>query len=304
MSLQKIKLLFKMLSGEAILINVLTFSFVILSIVEIFFSVQFTEQEKVFSRFIANIVFLNMLHIGFTFFLIFETKAFLNWKKYSAPKFALSFHHKLLFLFICFWIFMFFHTNILYNIGPLLISFYAFYHGIKQHLGISLNLNHKYIQLNKMSNNFSKYFEHIFFNLLILISWTLITLKHFSSLKQMTCFYIQCSYFLIIFFYISINYILSGKEFFRKKSHFFPRLFIFPFLPNSFLALIGWASIHGMEYLFITKKFISLKTSFISLNRILLSFGFICFLNHCILMFCKSAFWSFCVVRYQNSWTF
>ena len=279
---RKYKYLFKIFSTESIFINILAFSFLILSLFEIFFSVQFTKEKEGLPRFIANIVFFNSLHLGITFFLIFETEAFLNWKKHIL-KSTFSFHQKLIFLFICFWIFQFFHIDMVYNIGKLLILFYAFYHVIKQQLGISLNLNHKCSHLNKVSSNFMRSFDHTFFNLLILISWVFLSVEHFSLLKKNNYIFIQCSYLLAVFLYIVVNYAVFGKAFFKEKLCFFPRLLIYPLLPTSFLAFMGWMSIHGMEYLFVAKNFISLKEK--SFQRTLFSFGFLIFLIIAFLSF-------------------
>ena len=279
----KYRNLFRVFSTEPIFINILAFSFLILSLVEVFFSIQFTEGQEAFPRFIANIVFFNALHLGITFFLIFETEAFLNWKKHTL-KSTFSFHQKLIFLFICFWLFQFFCKDMIYKIGTLLISFYGFYHVIKQQLGISLSFNHKSSHLNKTSNNLIRGFDHIFFNLLILISWVFISIEHFSFLRKSDyIIYVQCSFFSVVLIYIVINYIAFGRAFFNEKLYFFPRLLIYPLLPVSFLALIGWLSIHGMEYLFVTKNFISLKKK--SFKKTLFSFGFLFFIIIALLSF-------------------
>ena len=77
--------LFKKLFTETTFINIIAFCFIALSIIEIFFGIQFTESEKVLPRFIKDIVFLNAIHLGFSFILIFDTIPFLNWRK-SLPK--------------------------------------------------------------------------------------------------------------------------------------------------------------------------------------------------------------------------
>ncbi|MCY4512144.1 MAG: hypothetical protein OXB86_00485 [Bdellovibrionales bacterium] len=260
------------------IISFIAFAFISVSIIEILLNIQFAESEKAFPRFIANVIFLNSIHLGFTFFLIFEATPFLSWKKHL-PKSMMSFHGKLVLLFVSFSIFQFFKHDMIYNIGALLVLIYATYHMIRQHLGISLILNNKYQFLNEKSKNLTRSFDHIFFATLILITWVFISLTHFSYLKNPI--YIQCGYLLVIGLYIYMNYIFFGVKFLKNKTPFYLRLFIFPLLPVSFIAWMGWLSIHGMEYFFVTKQFFSFKKiRFFSLGFLLfIAIAFLCLIS-------------------------
>ena len=144
-----------------------------------------------------------------------------------------------------------------------------------------------------------KYIDHTFFYTLILISFVFIILEYslyfnkgllyqltfidgelniIDNLKHPSKAILQCCYLLAICFYMLSYYILFGKKIFKNKLYFLPRLLIYPLLPSSFIAHMGWSSIHGMEYFFVTKKYFPLRKT--SLFK---SLGFFLFLITAIL---------------------
>ena len=281
-----VKHLMLFLFKEGIFINILVFVFIILSVTEILLGISFTESGKITSKFIGDIIFLNSIHIGFTFILLFELRPFQLWKRqYNQSKLFLEYKMILFFVlsflvlvFLFFTpphIFNFKDHKIFYNIGMLFFFLYAYYHTVKQHLGLFLEENHTNYYLDKISRNKMNQLDHIFFKCFILISWTYVLIEQFPYFS-INRNHVQLSYFLCFIFYILLLYIIFERQILRKKLILLPRLLIYPLLPHSVFATTALASIHGMEYFFVFRRLFLHEE--ISLRKIFYSLGFLFFM--------------------------
>lgn len=238
---------------------VLPFFFIILAILEVCGSWHVPNSHQRYWIFTSNILFLNSIHVGFTFMILSALPLAQAWRQENQSSFF--FIAPSLSLFILFFVFSWFFSKEDDAIGlilALMYRFFGFYHLIKQSLGISLLYDRNFEKQEKRSNDSS--FEKIVFSGLIAVTF----FRCFTEFSNEYSWWSENANSILIhlltFSLLSLVLLLFANKLIRHsetrliKWIFLCRLFLLPLSMVSFLGLIGLVATHGVEYAFIIRK--------------------------------------------------
>ena len=255
--------------------------FLIAAILEVFFFKESVSAHREGIMLIAKIFFLNHLHIFFTISMLVFFPEVRSWIKEISTEKPTNAWTIWIFVGIFFWaveqrLIGYLGQNHLQLaakiVGFLLLS-YGIHHVVSQTLGISLmyNRNHQVKEtkteqthLYKL-NFFEKWERRLFF-----ISLTFIIvgegLREFSSWIPEIIDYRYLIAFSVVPFVVNLYMVKNlFAETQSNKFYFLLRTLLFPMSAFSKIALAGYLSCHGIEYLFMFIKMIS--NSQISIDR-------------------------------------
>lgn len=275
-------LVFKKYIQTERVILIVAYFFSALFALELLLAPSIGSYEKSLIFFMTNIVFLNSIHIGFSFYIFFSSQTLRTWRSAYNKNSSLTIEKKLILVWAIAFASQIFIAATLEAIHfwvKALISFYSFYHVGKQFLGLLLKENHTNLKLckNKTLNKINL-FDHRITN--ILLGITLIqTVDFFVFKNNLNTIYISSIVGLtsILVWHIYSILILSDQNI-RYRYLFLFRYALFPLSPLSFSAAAGMSSIHGIEYYCVTHNIVHNEKKSKGFSSGMIAFIFIVFL--------------------------
>lgn len=203
-------------------------------------------------EFISKMVFLNHIHVFFTPLMLWSSKTGRTWckeqqeKNYFIAKSILFFLFSIVFSYIAYS-----HSN--EKIARFLNIFvltWGTFHIMRQSWGLSLLYRS---QSNENVLRFKKFYLFIF-NVLILLQIVVSCIPRYRPAEFIYSKLILLSY-LVATFYI-LGPLLFSKKFLTRSSIFDFRILVYPLALVSDFGRFGMLSIHGVEYFYITSRFL------------------------------------------------
>ncbi len=246
--------------------------FLIGSLFEIYYVFSFSIEQKKTFNFFAQIVFLNVIHVSFTYFFLLVVPEFRDYVSQKSIELNYSLKKHWLKFFVYTWI-IFSLLSALPFIFPSLkkYEFILFlphipillgsgYHIIRQSVGISIMyfLNLKggdtktKMSIIKLEKNFIGILVAIIVLHIIIQIALPISLKNYAI--GMMIFVLTCYISFVLFKIYRFSF-----EVFKVRFLFYARYLFFPLAPLSIFSTLGRASIHGVEYLMILEKVVNAK---------------------------------------------
>jgi hypothetical protein len=216
--------------------------------IELFLGLKLSDRQNTIALFLTEIVFLNSIHIGFSFFFFYNSELMRKWEEIENQTSSLTFSQKI----IVVWLIGFTFQLLVYSSVPALTSFvrgsivfYSFYHVAKQFLGYSLNQNHKkgFGQASELRKG-----DHFVVNALILLAGVETFIRFFAKEHLVLGGAIVSGLMIAAIGFWTYRHFTILKGQFRYKLSTLFRYMLFPLWPFSFSASAGMSILHGVEY--------------------------------------------------------
>lgn len=247
----------------------------------------YTNDQKKIALFSAKILFLNHVHIYFSFALILFVPEMRNWvrEKNVENQFFLL---RWLFVFLAvfglyWWGFRFIRQNssdlTLLKFLLLLTTIVGLHHNYSQTLGLSLAYNHAAktpaLAPEKALILRLVFLEKVLLKLLMALHFTLMLAALLRPSSSTLFAIIKVAMPLLAIAAVVIGWMYPQE--YRNKKLFMLRYVFFAFIPVSFTALIAVLAIHGVEYLCVFRKMVTTSVQKNHLSQKLMTIGTIGF---------------------------
>jgi hypothetical protein len=224
-------------------------------------------KSSLYWNFLANIIFLNSIHIAFTFMMIASLPELKTWLRLENRNRHIVLNG--IVLFAALWLGQWWLRNPQgFGIFSILLKifwiFLPFYHIVRQTYGISSLYSERLIDISpadtKMRLKHLKKIERSIFDIFLYLSFIAITCIAISDENKQKSVMLDYAIYLISgVFVILVIYLLklnSTKDLPAQpgKILFLLRLLLYPFAFLTPLGFIGLASVHGIEYASIFRK--------------------------------------------------
>lgn len=267
---------------------------------------RFSGTEKSYGTFIAKILFLNHVHVYFSFALILFSPEMRSWAhqkniehSFFIPRWLAVFVGVFT---IYFWGLPFLKANTIdpriYDGIIALTAIVGLHHNFSQTLGLSLGYNHAFRILNSSTQSAEsflslpklEYLERLLARLMMASQFTRMLWAAIDPTPQLL-FNILGGFTIASAAILMASGYFYPREFTNKKI-FMIRYALFALMPFSFIALIGLLSVHGIEYLCVFRQMQDGSIQKNRLNRKLVLIGTILFVGSLttIAIFGRSAF--------------
>lgn len=243
----------------------------------------FSANERTIALYITKVVFLNHLHVYFTFAMMLFLPEVRDWIKTVDSKGSVSVWTRVL---IAYCIFLSLNILIIKRLNPniyifatlsLVFTLYAVHHGLLQFYGISrMYKNSRSVELYEKP---AIYF--IFFIVAIQMGLRVFLPKTFDQFATPLT-----ALSLLVFVGLFCTILKQHKLIKTNKVYYISRYLFIIFIPTFFTASIALACLHGIEYLFVFLT--ASKNSTISLSKNKVFWGSL--ITCCILGILGSAF--------------
>lgn len=201
---------------------------------------------------IAKIIFLNHVHVFFTPLLLLSTGSGRKWVKEANQKEKFWIQAVVVLCVVCF-VFENPWQNKVVNMAFFtIIAGWGIFHNVRQAWGMSSI----YRELcHEIEPKFRKWEKVIFHSMvwILVISFSLPKMSLGGALTEVRPFLFWISLG-CVFAYV-LSPVIRGKKFFSLARAYDLRLFFYPFALTTFSGLFAILSLHGIEYLFLTRKF-------------------------------------------------